>query len=160
MQRNDPAVCWALLVLLPDPLAVVVLHREDQVGTGDKLLGQWARRFSVRSRRHSLDAREIPENVLGGRASELVGGANEQDFHARIIAQDVALRNPAFSAFGRVIDPHQFHFVFWVQRIGVRHVLWPLNSAVEAELPAQRQRIIGDFVKTVEACFQHGAGRH
>ncbi|MHA3976486.1 hypothetical protein ACW9UR_02265 [Halovulum sp. GXIMD14794] len=49
VKRDNPAVGWALLVLLPDAFAVAGLHCEDQIGTGDKLLGQQSRRFGVRA---------------------------------------------------------------------------------------------------------------
>ncbi len=136
VERDDPVIGGARLVLFPDAFAVVGLHREDQIGNGDKLLGQRVRSLRIRACRHGLDAREIREHVLGGRASELVSGANEQDFHTPIIAHDVAMRNPASLAFGKIADPYQFDLVFGMQRIGVRHVLWPLYTAVKAQLPA------------------------
>jgi len=67
----------ALLVLLPDPLAVVRLHREDQIGAGNKLLGQRPWRSCISSRRQHLEARQILKQVFGGRASQLVGCADK-----------------------------------------------------------------------------------
>lgn len=93
-QRDDPAVCWALLELLPDVLAMVVFHDDDQIDAGNKLFGQRGRRVRIRASRHRFDARVVPEHIFGGRASQLVGGANEQDFHGATLAHGAALRNP------------------------------------------------------------------
>ena len=60
---------------------MVGLHNDDQIGTGNKLFGQRCWGFGIRTSRHRLNARVIPEHILGGRASQLVGGANEQNFH-------------------------------------------------------------------------------
>jgi hypothetical protein len=59
---------------------MVVFHDDNQVSFSHKLVGQ--RRWCVRicASRLRLDARVIPEHIFSGRASQLVGGANEQDF--------------------------------------------------------------------------------
>ena len=77
VQRDDAVVGGALLVLLSDPLAVMRLHREDQIGAGNKLFGQRPWRVGIRSGRKHLEARQALEQVFGGRASQLVGGADE-----------------------------------------------------------------------------------
>jgi hypothetical protein len=90
-----PAVVGgALLVLLPDPLAVVRLHREDQIGTGNKLFGQRARSLGIRASGQHVEAAEVLEEVFGSWASQLVGGADKENAHDELIAFDTRKWNP------------------------------------------------------------------
>ena len=115
VERDDPAVGWALLELLPDVLAMVVFHDDDQIDAGNKLFGQRGRRVRIRASRHRLDARVVPEDIFGGRASQLVGGANEQDFHGgNYSAWRCAAESP-FLVVVKVFNLHQLDFIVGIK---------------------------------------------
>ena len=81
-KRDDAVIGGAgFFELLADMLAVVALHRHDQLCPCDKIGGQRIGAIGVHARRPRLDPVHRSEQVFGGRASQLVGGADKQDFH-------------------------------------------------------------------------------
>ena len=116
VERDDPAVGWAIfLELPPDPFAVVVFHDDDQIDACNKLGCQWIRRVRICARRHRLDARVVTEDIFGGRASQLVGGANEQDFHGGDYSAWRCAAESPFSGAWVMFNLDQFDFIVGIK---------------------------------------------
>jgi len=79
----------------------------------------------------SMPGKSLNTSSAVGLLSLLAVQTNRTFIHGSI-SPSAALRNPTSSAFGKIADPHQFHLVLGMQRIGVRHILWPPDTAIKA----------------------------
>ena len=152
--EGDDSVVWgALLELLPDPFAMVVFHDDDQVSLSHKLVGQRGWCIRIRASRLRLDAKVIPEHIFSGRASQLVGGANEQDFHGRHYS---AWRCAAESLFSTVTDAshlYHFHLVVRIEHLKIAATVHGCLHAIERQMTAKCEWVISNLREPIKSRF-------